>query len=489
MNVKLIVDSGSGGVTYIVAMNFGDPYPNVLVINAQNKDSVFVNFGLGINCVFTVNNANSIRGTVLGTGTTTKESTGPNSGVVGLGSAGAIYFNNVPNVDITVMKHLPEPMKVTKKSLQIAGGAGNDAIVLSTDPTIAGSLIASVNGQVVFDGPATTISNIVVDTGSGADRVYVQAVPAGHSVQIIEHEAGSVIDFGAAGSVQNILSDVSIFNTDGLSTVTVDNSADTFARNVTVDASGITGLAPGRILYDQASLAALNVKIGSGQDMVNVQATPNIGPVPWLPTNLVVGGNSVVVVGKKQSLNQILGDLFISAVADGAAITIDDSADQTSRVVTLGEPEQNIDELDGLAPVPIRFSSASHGSVTVNASRVGNTFDIYALGNLAFTINSGSIKDAVNVGDTFGTLDSILGILSITGLGKGTPLSILRSGQRCAANVQHDRPLGVLGRSRGDRVHGPQQHWLVRRQRREPHSDRRHPRVGTRYHICRPWRG
>src|SRR5205807_726628 len=106
----------------------------------------------------------------------------------------------------------------------------------------------------------------------------------------------------------------------------------------------INGLAPADINYEYFDTTKVTIRGGTGGDTFNVLAT-------GVTTNLVAGASSTVNVGNAGGVQGILGTLNIENPPSFNAITVNDSADATGRVVTLSSFTPNASDSQGNADV------------------------------------------------------------------------------------------------------------------------------------------
>src|SRR5262249_8922339 len=131
------------------------------------------------------------------------------------------------------------------------------------------------------------------------------------------------VNVGNAGSLQGIVSGLYILNESaipgetggGVTTLNVDDSADTVTRGATlktvevlpssIPSGEIDGLAPAAISYAYPGTSVLNMKTGTNFNVVNVQGTGVV-------TSLTTHANDLFIVGNGGSVQGIQGPLLIS---------------------------------------------------------------------------------------------------------------------------------------------------------------------------------
>jgi hypothetical protein len=260
------------------------------------------------------------------------------------------------------------------KSLVLDDSADPTARTVTADTVNAGGMtLGRIQGlspaPIEFD-PAHVSGAVKVQTGTGSNTVNILAT---RSALSLVGKGFDTVNVGNAGSVQGILGAVSISNPPSFTTLSIDDSADTTARNVTLTNGSITGLAPVPISYTQADLESLTVEGGTGGNTYNVLSTPNHGVAGTLVTSLRAARLDTVNVGNAGSLQGIIGALSVSDPPSYVTLNVDDSADGAGRNVVLTNAA-----LTGLSAGPIRFQQADMASLNVKTG----------LGNVTLNVQS-----------------------------------------------------------------------------------------------------
>src|SRR5205807_1630516 len=99
-------------------------------------------------------------------------------------------------------------------------------------------------------------------------------------IHVLRVGGPDTINIGTAGNAQNVAGTLTIVNAFGKDTITVDDSADTSARNVTLDTAApngdndpfgtVSGLTPGVITYEAADTASLTIDGGAAGNSFNL---------------------------------------------------------------------------------------------------------------------------------------------------------------------------------------------------------------------------
>jgi hypothetical protein len=277
-----------------------------------------------------------------------------------------------------------------------------DTITIDTAP--GGGVQVTLDGEVT-NFPANFIARdssgngITINLGDTVgSTVNVRNLPANLPLTI--HGGGDdTVNIGANGSVQGILSKITINNPAHSNVITLDDSADRVARTVTMASStsaygSVVGLAPGEIDYSYLDTAALTVKTGAGGDIVNVLATGSA-------TSLVGNGAATVNVGNAGHTAGIARNLTLDNTPSLFALTVDDSAGppDIATLSTFTPPgDSDFGEVSGLSQGDILYEYADTRSVTVKTPSGGTVF-VGATGAPTTVLSDGAtIIDVANFG-------------------------------------------------------------------------------------------
>jgi hypothetical protein len=418
MAAGFVSRSGAAAITY-TALDF-------LTISAGNGNDTF-------------NVSSTVLNTTLNTGsgydTVNVNGTGF-GGTFGINkdTGGATVNIRATNAPVTLISASPTTVNVGNAgsiqaicgAVTISGSPGSLATVnvddsnddsfrsVSLDTVTIGSLsFGSITGlapaaiQYEYAGTDTA----TVQTGTGGATVY--ALATGVPVNLVGHSLNTTVNVGNAGSVQQILGQLTITDppVGAFVTVNVDDSADTTGRTVSLNTFGgygrLTGLAPGAILYKYEDTSSVTVRTGVGSlTAVYVLATD-------VPVSLIGYGSNTVNVGNDGSIQAIHGLLTISGSPGSlATVNVDDSADPTGRTVSLDMAGPVYGRITGLAQAAIQYEYADTSFVTVQTGIGGATVNVLATG-VPVNLIGNSFNTTVNVGDA-GSVQQILNPLTIT---------------------------------------------------------------------------
>jgi hypothetical protein len=228
---------------------------------------------------------------------------------------------------------------------------------------------------------------IFLTTGRALTSVDVLATRAGEPVTLDTAFGQDVVTIGD-GSVQNILGNVTVENTNSFSSLIVDDSqAPAFSGSVNISATGITGLAPASILYSTGEIDSLEVYGGTNDPTYNV-STSMAGSFVYLDTG---PGANQVVVGD----NGVIDDASFpgQVLLDGNAsseVVLDNSAGGPRNV------ETDLIGLEGLNSTGIDFSH--FGNAVVSLGNGSNNLTVFnTIVGTAFTFNMGDGDGTVHV--------------------------------------------------------------------------------------------
>lgn len=289
--------------------------------------------------------------------------------------------------------------------------------------------------------PATIAYRYADMRGAGVGLGGGQNAPAAVNVQetgtIVEIAGAATVNVGEAGSAQNIAGHLNIFG----GAVTIDDSADTISRNVTVSlvdafpgagfvtpAVAVSGLNSGGIQCESGNTANVTtvVDLGAGSNAVTINAPPLPNPgglsLPPLPVTVNTGnGNDIVQVlasafGAPLTINGQGGDDAFSITYDSfltdnlvvnggdgsntlalSNLTATASVDLKSGTIAFSPaiPIQTTTSYSGIQTVALNTGaytiSGDLGGVNVNTSSVFTTVKVQATTHLgALNVGAGS---------------------------------------------------------------------------------------------------
>jgi hypothetical protein len=204
----------------------------------------------------------------------------------------------------------------------------------SADPTgqyafISDSAITSLAPAVIQFLPAA-LQALSVSGGSGGNTFNVTATDANYATTLnpgnhATHDgAADYVNVGNNGSAQVILGTLSIQNETGLTTLSVDDSADSSGRNPVISNGSVTGVAPAAILFDPLGLQALNVSGGTGLNTWSVLSTG-----AGYTTLLTTRGFDTVALGTS-NLDDLQGAITVNAFGGGTGVNVNDQSGPTT---------------------------------------------------------------------------------------------------------------------------------------------------------------
>jgi hypothetical protein len=290
----------------------------------------------------------------------------------------------------------------------------------STEPW--GQVAGLAPGNINFEYADT--ASITVQTGFLFPNV-VNVQGTGVTTNIVSHWSDAV-NLGNAGSLAGILGTLNIENPPNQSDLTIDDSADTTTRTVTLSDIGpnpsdsehdtnhwgqISGLAPASINYEYSDIYNVALSLGSAASTVNILAEENFGT-----TTLTAHAALAVNVGNAGNAQGLTTPLVLNGPTNSITLTVDDSADTTARVVTA-----TTTGVTGLARGDILFTASQIASVTLDGGSAGNTFSVPStVGNRTLTIQAGIGSNTVTAGNVTDGLQDIKGLLNLIGQGNTT---------------------------------------------------------------------
>jgi hypothetical protein len=321
-----------------------------------------------------------------------------------------VYRQATLGVPSTIISGLPTGGDISLRSdalssLHILAGSGGNTFRIHDTPLSAAP------------GGATT----TVDTGAGNDMVTVDGTSG--PLALNGDNGMDTVNFGAAGSVRNIMNTVFVTNAGGFSAVNVNDSTDA-SRVVLIYNNGdpigpdtvIDGLIQnGDIVLRGDNLSSLliqtggsgnvfrihntpqslapggvttTVKTGAGTDMVTVDGTTGT-----LALNLQGGDDNVFIGSANGGLGRIQGAVISAGGSGNNALTFNDQLTTTVENFTLTVNQLTRVAADGFTDDMAPISFASFKSITLN---VGS-------GVSAATVTGSSAGSTVTVNGYAGT--------------------------------------------------------------------------------------
>jgi hypothetical protein len=345
--------------------------------------------------------------------------------------------------------------------ITVHGGGGSDTLVINDQGASTAHTYAVTPSTIDRTGTATInysqITDLVVNASNGGnifkigqagqfpmglpgDPIQINAGSGTNAINVFSTWAPTTINgqtgtnavyVGSQGLLTGILAPLTLTSTGGSMAVTLDDSADPSAANVSMTSTSIVGLASSIIYYppNPCTVAVLggfggnvfniysasvttSLNPGAGNDLVHVFAAS--APLrindPTLPG---FGGTDQVSLGANGDLSGIMAPVTVTSPSGPSTLTVDDRADPTTRVATIDN-----NTLTGLTPQPITWNAATTSSVIINAGSGGNTFDVMSLGaGIPITIQAGTGGDRIAIGSALSRLDPMLAPLNVVGTG------------------------------------------------------------------------
>ncbi len=285
------------------------------------------------------------------------------------------------------------------KVLNVNLGSGNDTFLIVSDS-----------------------ANTTVNGGAGNDTFYVQST----SAPLVINTGGgtNVVDIGSTvpypGSVLTGIQALVTVTGDGKDTLNVDDSGDLTGETGTLTSTTVTGLGMGASGITYSGLAALNIKLGSGNDIFNIQST-KAGTSTMLNTG---AGSNTVNVGSLAPVSggivdEILGALNV--VGSGTdTLNVDDTGSTANKTGTLTSTT-----LTGLGMGVSGITYSGISALNINLGSGNDVFNITSTNASTSTVlNTGTGSDTVNIGSraplSGGIVDNIRGSVNVVGGGNDT---------------------------------------------------------------------
>jgi hypothetical protein len=322
--------------------------------------------------------------------------------------------------------------------------------------------VSATEATLVPTAPATQDFTSLGFTSSASGITY-DLNSLGH-ITSITGTSPDTVNIGSGGSVQGIGATV---NLNSATTLSVDDSADSTARTITVNSNFIGGLAPGAINYDN-TVTSLTIDGGTGGNIFNVIGTLPSGSTTDLNTGTgadtvnatATGGGTVNIHGQNGAdtvtlggstsaplgMQGLSGTINVDNAGALTTLTLDDSQDTTAQAATLAD-NGTTGLVAGLSPATISYTDIDLSGLTVKGGSGGNTFTVNGTpGGINTTLDSGTGADTVNVkaAGSAGTLD-IHGQAGADTVTLGGSTSAPLGMQGLAGTINVDNAIGFTG--------------------------------------------
>ncbi|MGE3467423.1 MAG: beta strand repeat-containing protein, partial [Pyrinomonadaceae bacterium] len=152
-----------------------------------------------------------------------------------------------------------------KTNVTVNGGSGDDLVTVNFTAAAAGLANLALNGNNNIDDvnilalPAALTVAVDLGTGVPNDRVVIGSTFAAFNTGV--------------GSLNAILSPVTVDDAGGVGEIFIDDSGDATADNVTVTNISISGAGPASVNYIGANINTIQLALGGGNDVIVVNST------------------------------------------------------------------------------------------------------------------------------------------------------------------------------------------------------------------------
>jgi len=283
-------------------------------------------------------------------------------------------------------------------ALTINVTTGTTALTVTSTSSLDVLTVLADSGSTTLNITGTATANIraisaatTINAGAGAGTINV----------------GSTAGLGTNGNLAGIRGNLTI-NGGGGDVLNLDDRTNaTAAQTGTLTATALTGLdlAANTITFN--GLAALNLKLGSGGNTLNIRGTAAptaITVMPGTAGNVFdLGSTAGAAPAAAGKISAILGALTITG--KGAdQLNVDDTGTSIAGTATL-----TATTLTGLAMAAGGITYSGMGTVNINLGSGGNTLTIAGTSTATTNVNTGSGSDTLFVQTTTGATNVNLG--------------------------------------------------------------------------------
>lgn len=359
---------------------------------------------------------------VTSTSLPTAINTGAGSDSVSVSSTGAsLTINTGTGSNLVSLSDLPSfngPVSIN--------GGGFDQLTVdeSANGTNAAGTLSSTQITGLSPAPISYngVATLTVTLGTGSNSFAVQSSSSSTILASgtgTDHVTVGSLAPSTPGVMSNINGPLTLLGNSN-DTLSLDDSASSTGKTISVTATRVTGLSPAPVNFD--NLAQLSILLGSGADAVTVSDTTAAS------TSINTGaGNDAVTIdattnalsvstgaGSANTVNittpdDINGPVSVNGTGGTVSFSIDDTANTTGRTVTLTG-----DTLTGVTATPVTYTNLT--TLVVNLGSGSDQVQVTSVPTAATTnLNTGPGNDAV----TLAPAQNLTGYLNMDG-GTGT---------------------------------------------------------------------
>jgi hypothetical protein len=337
--------------------------------------------------------------------------------VVNIGTAAA-GMNNI-NANIQVQNN------PSTSTVNLIDGADTTADNVFFDSNAGfGYALGAATGTVFWEH--IDVSTVNYTATAGQDTINV--VRLSDDLNIENAGGADAINVGRSDiGLTGINSLLTIDNAPSLSTVVIDDTGNSIARNATLDVDGnyyrLTGMGFGAIRWDEFDVSAVTIRAGSGSDTLNVLRSDDVLDIT------TAGGSDRVNLGNfSNGVQSILQTVTVSNPVSFTTLSVNNSGDTAVRTVTIDD-DGTFGSMVGLAPATIFWKIADleflGGDGLIITSGGGpESFNFHSVSARTSLTNVIGAGDAVTVGSPVEGLSRVNRDLTLTNPPSFTTLSI-----------------------------------------------------------------
>jgi hypothetical protein len=366
----------------------GDAANNTLVINANlGTRPTTINGGNGVNDLDVENNGTGAVTEYGGSGTDTFDFSS--------------YVKNLGNIT---------------NFTTIDPGTGSEQVQLHDNNYSTGSTCTVTSTSVARTGfggfaIASPVSGISLVTGPGADTVNVLSTAANALLTLDSAGGSDTVNIGNAGTVNSIAGAVMVNDSNGLTALNINDSADTTPHSaISVSTNGssgtLTGLAPAAVDWNAPGLSAITLNGGAGSNKIYLSSAGISG---LTTINTGTGNDSIIFQ------NAIAGLFAVNGSGGTNTVEVNDN-DSTAAQSWL----VNATSI-GRSGFTVNYSSIA--SLSLYTGLGNDTVDIEAPGTSSTVFNDGG-TDAYNVDANSMNLSNLAYALAVNGGSGGATLTL-----------------------------------------------------------------
>ncbi|HMP03308.1 MAG TPA: hypothetical protein PKC45_12490, partial [Gemmatales bacterium] len=370
--------------------------PTPGLITYTNLASLTLNAGIGGDTV-------NVRGVLAATPTT-------------VNGTGGNYTFNVGNLAGTIDQILGN-LTLNGVADSVLNVNDPNNAVASTYTVTATTVQRTGTGLITYSG-MTGATGVTLNAGSGGGIVTVQSTALDTQVNVFGGSGDYTFNVGVANTINGVNPTGPIYFDGGTGTsdLFVNDAAtagaNTYIHDTPAAAIGsIERTGVGSVTYTNLATATINA--GAGGNLAHIRGTLATTPLTF---NAGAGAYTVNVGSLANTLDTILGEVFIQGGTAASTVNVNDQGNALATLYTLDATSPTSARVQRIGAALINYLNPGIGTVNVNGGSGGNIFDVLSsITGTTVNLFMGTGNDTANFGNLANSLSDLLGPVNANG--------------------------------------------------------------------------